>query len=188
VIGSRLAPDSPEAAVTKEVVARVDALNGLIEDVLQFARPPQPRPTPVDIGRLITATAELFGADPALKGVTVEVEGTAPAVHADAGLLKIVFVNLLVNAAHAMQERGTIRVSIDTVADACSIAIRDSGPGIPPDVREKIFTPFFTTKSRGTGLGLPTAKRLIEVHSGSISIDCPPHGGTTVLVRLPFHP
>jgi signal transduction histidine kinase len=62
----------------------------------------------------------------------------------------------------------------------------DSGSGIPTEIRDKIFTPFFTTKSRGSGLGLPTAKRLIEAHNGQITIDCPPAGGTSVVVRLPL--
>jgi signal transduction histidine kinase len=67
------------------------------------------------------------------------------------------------------------------------VRFADSGPGIPDDVREKIFTPFFTTKARGTGLGLPTAKRLVEAHHGTIDIACPPGGGTHVTVRLPLH-
>ena len=58
-------------------------------------------------------------------------------------------------------------------------------PGDSGEIRDKIFTPFFTTKSRGSGLGLPTAKRLVEAHNGQIAIDCPPAGGTTVVVRLP---
>jgi two-component system sensor histidine kinase AtoS len=62
----------------------------------------------------------------------------------------------------------------------------NAGPGNPADVREKIFTPFFTTKSRGSGLGLPTAKRMVEAHDGQITIDCPPAGGTTVVIRLPM--
>ena len=85
-----------------------------------------------------------------------------------------------------MQGRGTIRVVVSGVDGRhCQIAIADSGPGIPAEVREKIFTPFFTTKARGSGLGLPTAKRLVEAHHGTISIDCPPGGGTTVTVVLP---
>ena len=72
---------------------------------------------------------------------------------ADAELLKIVFVNLLVNAGHAMQGRGTIHVSLTSIADMCQIAFTDEGPGIPADVLEKIFTPFFTTKARGSGSG-----------------------------------
>jgi signal transduction histidine kinase len=104
---------------------------------------------------------------------------------ADAELLRIVLVNLLVNGAHAMQGRGTIRVSLASIGDTCQITIGDSGPGIPVEIREKIFTPFFTTKARGSGLGLVTAKRLVEAHHGSISVDCPPEGGTTVTLVLP---
>ena len=107
---------------------------------------------------------------------------------ADAGLLRIVFVNLLANSAHALDGRGVIHVSVREVGNSCAITIRDNGPGIPPDVREKIFTPFFTTKSRGTGLGLPTAKRLIEAHHGSIRIECPSEGGTNVIIHLPLQP
>ena len=109
-----------------------------------------------------------------------------PPVQADPEMLKIVFQNLLINGAHAMQGKGRIRVAIDEVDTMCQIAFSDAGPGIPDDVREKIFTPFFTTKSRGSGLGLPTAKRLVEAHHGQIAIDCPPNGGTTVVIRLPM--
>jgi signal transduction histidine kinase len=97
-----------------------------------------------------------------------------------------VFQNLLINGAHAMRGKGGIRVAIDTVDSVCQIAFIDGGPGIPPEIRDKIFTPFFTTKSRGSGLGLPTAKRLIEAHHGQLAIDSSPAGGTTVVVRLPL--
>ena len=187
VIGSRLPAESPEAGVTKEIVARIDALSGLMKDLLLFSRPPRPQPAPVDVARLMAATVELLGADPALKALEVEIGGTPVTIQADAGLLTIVFVNLLVNAAHAMKGQGRIEVLFGGVADTCSIAIRDWGPGIPPDVREKVFTPFFTTKARGTGLGLATARRLVEAHGGRISIDCPPQGGTIVTVELPVH-
>ena len=63
--------------------------------------------------------------------------------------------------------------------------VQRQGPGIPADVLEKIFTPFFTTKARGSGLGLPTARRLIEAHHGTISVACPSSGGTVVTVHLP---
>jgi len=99
----------------------------------------------------------------------------------------MVFQNLLVNGVHAMNGKGTIRVDIAPVNGACRIVFTDAGPGIPADIRAKIFTPFFTTKSRGTGLGLPTAKRFIEAHDGQISIDCPTQGGTAVHVTLPLH-
>jgi signal transduction histidine kinase len=171
--------------MVKEIVSRIDSLNELMADLLLFARPPQPKPTAIDVASLVLSTAELLGSDPALKDVKVNVEGAAPPIMADANLLKIVFVNLLVNGAHAMKGRGTIHVSVATLTDTCKIAFADDGPGIPPDVRQKIFTPFFTTKARGSGLGLPTAKRLIEAHRGNITIACPTAGGTIATVELP---
>ena len=133
----------------------------------------------------MVTTADLLSSDPARKEIETIVDGSAPIVEADAGLLKIVFENLLVNGAQAMHGSGTIRVSLSSMDDICQIAFRDSGPGIPVEVREKIFVPFFTTKIRGSGLGLPTAKRLIEAHRGHISVACPPDGGTTVTIQLP---
>ena len=65
------------------------------------------------------------------------------------------------------------------------VIVHDTGPGMPPDVRERMFEPFFTTKHRGTGLGLSTAKRLVEQHRGDMRAECPPGGGTTVIVSLP---
>jgi two-component system sensor kinase FixL len=185
VIGSRLPQDGRDAAMIKEIVSRIDTLNALMQDLLLFARPPQPKPAPIDVATLVTTTADLLGSDPALKEVRVTVEGRAPRIMADADLLKIVFVNLLVNSAHAMKGRGTIRVSLAAIANSCQIAFADDGPGIPSEVRERIFTPFFTTKARGSGLGLPTAKRLVEAHRGNISIACPTAGGTIVTVELP---
>ena len=185
VIGTRLLPGSKDAPMIKEIVARIDGLNDLMKDLLLFARPPQPRPAPVDVATLVKTTADLLGGDPALKGVRVSVDGTAPRILADAELLKIVFVNLLVNGAHAMQGQGVIRVSLTSVAEMCQVAFTDDGPGIPSDIREKIFVPFFTTKSRGSGLGLPTVKRLVEAHHGHIDITCPSTGGTIVTVQLP---
>ena len=186
VIGSRLPPESKDALMIREIIARIDALNDLMQDMLLFARPPQPKAAPVDVAALVATTAGLLNSDPSRKDVHVAVEGSAPPVAADADLLKIVFENLLVNGAHAMKGRGTIHVSIEVVDETCRIAFRDAGPGIPADVRDRIFTPFFTTKARGTGLGLPTAKRLVEAHRGTIRIVCPPDGGTTVLVQLPL--
>ena len=186
VIGGRLPKESREAAVVGEVLSRIDTLNSLIQDLLLFARPPQPRPAPVDVSPLVATTAELLSSDPALSGMRIDVEGSSPPLAADAELLKIVFLNLFVNSAHAMRGEGRIQVTIGVADGYCRVAVADAGPGIPSDIREKIFTPFFTTKSRGTGLGLSTAKRLIEAHQGTIQIDCPPGGGTTVTVQLPL--
>jgi two-component system sensor kinase FixL len=185
VIGSRLPSGSRDAAVADEIVKRIDGLNDLMKDLLLFARPPQPKPAAVNVAELVSSTASLLADDPTMGNVSVKIEGIAPTILADAALLKIVFVNLLMNGAHAMEGQGVIHVSMGTTDGVCRIAIRDAGPGIPADIREKIFTPFFTTKSKGTGLGLPTTKRLIDAHAGRIEIDCPPGGATIVTVELP---
>ncbi|MBI3401714.1 MAG: PAS domain S-box protein [Acidobacteria bacterium] len=186
VIGKRLPSESRDRLVVKEILARIDGLNNMMTDLLLFARPPQPRPALVDVVPLIEMTASLISEDAALKDLRIDVGGAAPPVMADAELLKIVFHNLIVNGAHAMRGTGIINVSVKPVDRFCEIAVRDNGPGIPVDIRQKIFTPFFTTKSRGSGLGLPTAKRFVEAHHGLIAVDCPPSGGTTVTVQLPL--
>jgi two-component system sensor kinase FixL len=186
VFGARTPAGSQEAAVTTEIIHRIDSLDRMMKELLLFARTPQPRSVPTDVIPLVSATATLLAEDPALREVDVEVTGDAPPVAADPDMLKIVVQNLLINGAHAMKGRGHIRVEVAPVDSSCQIAFIDCGPGIPAEVREKIFIPFFTTKSRGSGLGLPTAKRLIEAHHGQIVVDCPATGGTTVVVTLPL--
>jgi two-component system sensor kinase FixL len=185
VIGGRLPAGSKDAPVVKEIVARLDALNDLLQDLLLFARTPQPRPGPVDLVSLVKLTADLLSEDPSFRKVRVEVMGTSSQVTADAELLKIVFQNLFINAAHAVQGDGVIRAAVARTDGLCRVTIADNGPGIPPEVRAKLFRPFFTTKARGTGLGLSTAKRLVEAHGGTIQVECPPSGGTTVTINLP---
>ena len=151
VIGGRLPAESRDAAVAKEIVARIDGLNDLVKDLLLFARPPSPRLQLVDLPSLVRSTAALLAQDPAVAGLRVDVHGTVPPVMADPELLQIVFVNLLVNGAQAMQGKGELRVSAASVDGRCELSFHDTGPGIPADIRQKIFTPFFTTKSAGSG-------------------------------------
>jgi two-component system sensor kinase FixL len=182
---TRFAPDSRDRLMAREIVTRIDSLNEMMKDLLLFAKPPQPRTRPTDILPLVQMTANLLKEDPKLQSLRIDVEGSSSLAAADAEMLKIVFQNLLVNGAHAMGGDGRIRVQVKNVGASCQITFADQGPGIPEDVRERMFTPFFTTKAGGTGLGLATAKRLIEAQNGDISIECPPTGGTTVTVRLP---
>jgi len=186
VVASRSTQDGPLPHVLKEVIARIDALDQMMKDLLLFARPPKPRRVRTDVVPLLEMTATLLGQDPALRELTIEVGGSSPPVSADPDMLRIVFQNLIINGAHATQGKGSLRVVIDTLDSTCQIAFIDDGPGIPLEIREKIFAPFFTTKAKGSGLGLPTTKRLIEAHDGRVAIDCPPAGGTTVTVHLPL--
>ena len=185
VFASRTTGGGADTEILKEIVSRIDSLDQMMKDMLLFARPPKLRLTLTDVVPLVTATAHLLRQDPAWCEVEVDLAGAAPPVLADPDMLRIVFQNLLINSAHAMKGKGRISVAIDAVDGVCRVAFADNGPGIPPDVLPKVFTPFFTTKSRGSGLGLPTARQLIEAHGGEISVDCPPSGGTTVVVRLP---
>lgn len=187
VIGKRL-PEGADASIVIEIVKRIDALDDLMRDLLLFARPPQPRRVLVDVVPLVSSTADLLFQDPSLVGISVQISGAAPPVSCDAEMLKIVFQNLLVNSAHAMQGRGRIQVDIGAVDGVCQMTFTDSGPGIPEAIREQIFKAFFTTKARGSGLGLATAKRLIEAHQGDIQVDFPPAGGSRFTVRLPAQP
>lgn len=184
----RFARGSADAEMTAQIITRIDGLNDLMNELLLFARPPQPRLAPVRVEALVGSTAELLNVDPAMREIRVEVEGSCAPISADAELLKIVFTNLIMNSGQAMKGSGTIRVKVGSTDGFCRIAFIDTGPGMPPDVRAKAFTPFFTTKKSGTGLGLATAKRLVEALSGTIAIACPSEGGTIVTVQLPMTP
>jgi two-component system sensor kinase FixL len=186
VFGGRMVQEGANTRILNEIVTRIDALDQMMKDLLLFARPPTPKAAPVDLVPLVRTTVKLLSTDPALRNVEIEVDGAAPPVPADPDMMRVVFQNLLINGAHAMQGKGRIRVAVESADSTCQIAFADAGPGIPPDLRDKIFTPFFTTKTRGSGLGLPTVKRLVEAHNGQIAIECPPTGGTTVVIRLPM--
>lgn len=188
VIGTRLKSDANDGAIIKEIIARLDALNDLIQDLLVFARPPAPKLTRVDLKSLTDAVIALLKRDPAVQALSVTVEGVAPPVLADANLLTIAVQNLLINAAQAQQGKGSVRVTLSTQDSLGRIEIADQGPGIPAEIRNALFRPFKTTKARGTGLGMATAKRLIESQSGLIEVECPPSGGTVVTLLVPLAP
>ncbi len=188
VIGGRMPSESRDRVVLRDIVDRLDSLNNIVDDLLVFARPREPKLAPLILDDLLRSTAALLTRDPAYAATQVEVGDTQAVVRADAEQFQIVLVNLLLNAAQATQNQGHVRVAVSTGDGRCRIAISDNGPGIPDAVRERIFEPFFTTKHRGTGLGLPTAKRVIERHGGTIDIQCPPSGGTVVTVSLPLDP
>ena len=158
-----------------------------MKELLLFARPPKPKRAPTDVVPLVALTADLLSQDPSLQRHRSGGRRIGPPLIRRTPRCSRSFFRISSSTAPTRcRDSGRIRVAVRTLDSTCQIAFTDAGPGIPADVREKIFTPFFTTKSRGSGLGLPTAKRLVEAHNGQIVIDCPPSGGTTVFVRLPM--
>ena len=186
IVGGRLPAESADKPILNEAIRRLDSLNELISDLLLFARPPRPHLIVLDITAQLRLVAELLQKDPAFRDITIDVSGDGTAIRGDMEQLTIVLQNLILNAAQAMQGRGVIRVEVSTAAGMQRVRVIDQGPGIPPEVREKLFQPFFTTKARGTGLGLLIARRLAEAHGGTVSFDCPPSGGTIATVELPL--
>ena len=189
IIGDRLRSED-QREIIQDILDRLDNLNNVVNDMLVFARPRTPEPTHVPLTALLDQAISLLESDPEFSDIAVKVSGPDVDVLCDAELLKPVFVNLLVNAAQALEGNGTISVIIEEDAECCrdgccQISVIDSGPGIPDAVLGQIFEPFFTTKARGTGLGLSIAKRIVELQGGAISVVCPPDGGTTVRVQIP---
>ena len=184
IIAPRLPSGGREQAILDEAVQRIDTLNEIVEDLLMFARPTRPSMAPTSVPQLVADTVGLFQQDPSVTAVSVEVADIEARVLADAKQVKQVLLNVLMNSAQAMEGRGRIRISTRRADDQIVIEVADEGPGIPEHVRERLFEPFFTTRHRGTGLGLPTAQRLITAQGGSIRLDCPPGGGTVALIGL----
>lgn len=139
----------------------------------------------VDLADLMAATVGRAAGDPLFDGISTEIAGQAPPVAGDPELLQVVFLNLFKNSAQAMNGAGTIRVHIEALETTCRVVVTDHGPGVPPHLRERLFAPFFTTKARGSGLGLATARRIVEAHRGVIAAREAPGGGLQVVVELP---
>ena len=185
VFRDRLAPDSPERGVLGEVLSRIDALVETIQELLLYARPRELRPAPVALAELLAQTARLVAEDPRFSAVDVRVTDAGLTLRLDADYFREALLNLMINAAQAMNGNGVIRVTVETLDGLARIRVADNGPGIAPEIREKVFDAFFTTKGRGTGLGLALVKSVVERHGGQVGIECPESGGTVVTLTLP---
>jgi PAS domain S-box-containing protein len=189
VLLGRRKVDDPERAVMQEILSRTESLNDLINDLLLFARPRPPRLMDVDLAAIVGDVLAQVRQDPAHQAIEFEARGPALHVDADTDLTRATVLNLVLNAAQALQGKGRITVEVAPAAGGMiAVQVRDTGPGIPAEIREQVFEPFFTTKARGGGLGLPIAQRTAELHGGSLSMICPPEGGTVFTLTLPRHP
>lgn len=188
VLISRRKADDGELPVMRDIVSRIDALSDLINDLMLFAKPRAPRLGRVDLRLLVHEAIAMVRRDPAGQHLEVAVEGEDFPVTADAELIRAALLNLLLNAAQAMAGQGRICVQLSCADGHAAIRIRDTGPGIPPEIRTQVFEPFFTTKARGGGLGLAIARRTAELHGGALTLTCPPEGGTVATLTLPIAP
>ena len=121
------------------------------------------------------------------KGIQVQdnLNGRSFRLRADHDLLYRAFLNILINAIHSMQDGGTIDIKVEEGRDAYRVEIEDTGCGISKENADKIFNPFFTTKEKGSGLGLSIVRKIIEGHRGTIGIESIEGQGTKVQVQLP---
>jgi two-component system CheB/CheR fusion protein len=183
VLASRLPEDMRERAVISTMVDRIDDLNDKVTDLLVYARPTPPKLRPVPVGPVI---ADAAASARAAVGATAnfQISGLEAVVRADPDMLRPVLLNLLLNAYQAGGAH-PIEVGISRLSGTCTVSVLDRGPGIPRDVRERVFEPFYTTKTGGTGLGLPVVKRLIEMQGGSVSLSERDGGGTAAEITLP---
>ncbi|MGE0712344.1 MAG: PAS domain-containing sensor histidine kinase [Planctomycetota bacterium] len=183
-IVTQLPPGGP-AQLLGEASARLTALSELADDLLLLGKPLQPRRESASVLRIAREAAALFclGAGP-----TISVTGEELVAAVDRRLLKLLLLNLLSNAVEACPDNGHVRIALTGEEGAVCIQVRDDGPGVPPEVLDQVFQPFFTTKPCGTGLGLPVVRRIAVAHGGSVRLRCPPGGGTEVTVVLPAGP
>jgi len=188
----------PESGALMDIVLReVDRLNGLITELLEYARPRERVLLPIDLGVVIGETLQVFAQDRTYAHVTATYAAEAGdvEVQADPAQIRQVVWNLLRNAADAMPGGGEIKVSLRRVAAEevaeentrlAEFVVEDSGKGMSDEEQERLFEPFFTTKTHGTGLGLATVHRIVSEHGGHIVVESQVGQGTRMRIRLPY--
>ncbi len=171
----------------------LERLEDVVGELLNFARPSGAVFEPIDLEEILRELLILLGHEMSQHRVTLEMEFPRglPKAHGNKEQLKQVFMNLTLNASHAMPGGGRLTISAtisSALADTVEVRFTDTGTGIPPEDLEKLFTPFFTTKSGGTGLGLAISHRIVKAHSGTIQAESTVGKGTTFTVTLPRTP
>ncbi len=165
-------------------------LDHILEDFLQFARPREFQPRAIAVPTVLTKVLDLLEGEAERRHIALErVFEDVPPVAGDEERLRQVVMNLALNALDAVGPGGTVRVSCareESAPQEVAIYVDDSGPGIPPDLRDRIFEPFFTTKAQGSGLGLSIVHAIVTQHGGTISIEDAPSGGARFALRLPW--
>jgi signal transduction histidine kinase len=166
----------------------VARLNGIVQDFLQLARAPVLQPEPVLAATLLNEVAALMETEATAQEIrlTLQVPEGLPPLVVDRQQLKQALINLLLNAIQATPPGGSVQMAATAETEALCLIVSDSGSGIAPEIKDRIFDPYFTTKLQGTGLGLPIALRIIQAHGGTLDVSHAPGGGTLVEVHLPL--
>ena len=162
-------------------------LNNIITDFLNFARPRQPDLVACRIEEILGKNLKFLETEAKNKGYRIDISYAPelPEIMADKDMLYQAFLNILINAMQSMPEGGSIQIGITTKDDLVKIQFLDEGQGIGEDINAKIWDPFFTTKEKGTGLGLGIVKNIIRAHNGFVHIENHPNMGVVVTVELP---
>ncbi len=183
-------PAGPAHTLVTILEEEANRLNRMVDDLLDFARPSSPDPQPVPLERLLQDAVRNATSGQTRVRVEWALEQDVPPVPVDERMMRQAFLNLALNAVQAMPQGGLLRVAARRCSErpGAIVEFTDTGPGIPPELRERLFKPFFTTKATGTGLGLAIVQRTLDAHSGRISIESPPGGGTTFRLVLPLGP
>jgi len=185
----RLARGEADVTPQMEVIAReILRLDRVVKTFLDFTRPVELHYGVVPLGDVLGEIADLARpqADAGKIGMTVGGDASGVAVRIDRDLFKQAVLNVVVNAIEAMPEGGELRIECSAAGDNVEIRIADTGPGIPPELREKIFRLYFTTKQGGSGIGLAMTFRIVQLHDGTIDFASEPGKGATFVIRLPI--
>lgn len=188
VMGKELPPKSPSRAVLGEVQREVFRIQAILNDLLSYARPRPPDFHPADLNTTIEQAILLSRQQVLTKPIKIEFEtnNTLPRVRHDPALIQQVVLNLLLNGIQAISESGQIRVSLARDGEQAIIQVSDTGRGISAEALPKIFKPFFTTRSEGTGLGLSLAKGIVQSHGGNIEASSILGKGSQFRISLPI--
>ncbi len=188
ILGEDYRPGAPKEEFVQILLKETDRLDRIVREFLSFARPKTPDLQPFRANEIIESVLTLTAQAARKAGVTVE-KRLDPALgpqSLDADLLKQAFLNLVLNALQAMHGGGTLTVASRYSGGCLEVEIADTGVGIAPEHRKKLFSPFFTTRRDGTGLGLAITYRIVQNHGGTIDVASEPGKGTTFTIRIPF--
>ena len=194
ILGGKLAGDEEKSKYTRAMLAEINRLDGIVRNLLTFARPPRPRVARCAIAEVTERVRALVVEQAQEKGVALDFSSIDEDLtcDGDAGQLTQVLLNLVINAVQACGGGDVVRVQARRTASApagssgARIEVMDTGPGVPPDIRESLFEPFVTTKTQGTGLGLAISQQIVEDHGGRIHCEFLDRG-TRFTVELPLH-